>query len=306
MQQFDLANLYVEASVFCAVVECGSFTKASIKLGIAQSTVSNKVQALETYLGYALMTRSTRNIKITALGLKLYDFVTNQQKLFNEYIQLQQTKKETIHGKVKLVLPEVVSYNLVTPYIGEFLQEHPDLELEIYYQHTELNLFKEKFDLAVVNHMPKQQTIKLKYLGKQQLFLYCTKEYISRYGLLTDLKDLANHLYTGPINHSYNAKKPVDFISQNHGDLSVENATRIKVTSMLSAKQLAMSGHAIAGGTDLVFADEINNGTFIKLIPEISGGEISYYLIRVPQHDNAAIRCVAEFIENCFAKLRKI
>ena len=51
MQQFDLAERYVEASVFCAVVECGSFTKASTKLGIAQSTVSNKVQALEAYLG---------------------------------------------------------------------------------------------------------------------------------------------------------------------------------------------------------------------------------------------------------------
>lgn len=82
MQQFDLAERYVEASVFCAVVECSSFTKASTKLGIAQSTVSNKVQALEAYLGYALMTRSTRNIKITALGLKLYDFVVQQQKLF--------------------------------------------------------------------------------------------------------------------------------------------------------------------------------------------------------------------------------
>lgn len=36
MQQLDLAGLYVEASVFCAVVECGNFTKASTKLGIAQ------------------------------------------------------------------------------------------------------------------------------------------------------------------------------------------------------------------------------------------------------------------------------
>ena len=303
MQQFDLANLYVEASVFCAVVECGSFTKASTKLGIAQSTVSNKVQTLETYLGYALMTRSTRNIKITALGLKLYDFVTNQQKLFNEYIQLQQTKKETIHGKVKLVLPEVVSYNLVTPYIGEFLQEHPDLELEIYYQHGEINLFKEKFDLAVVNHIPKQQTIKLKFLGKQQIFLYCTQEYIQRYGLLKNLQDLTNHLYTGAIDYGYTPEKSINFISQQYGELSLNSTTRLNVTSMLSAKRLALGGHAIAGGTDIVFAEELKNGSLIKLLPEFSGGEMSYYLIRLPQHENAAINCVAEFIERCFTLL---
>lgn len=304
MQQFDLAERYVEASVFCAVVECGSFTKASTKLGIAQSTVSNKVQALEAYLGYALMTRSTRNIKITTLGLKLYDFVVQQQKLFNEYIQLQQSQKETIHGKVRLVLPEIVSYKLVTPHIGEFLQKHQNLELEIYYQHTELNLFKEKFDLAVVNHIPKQQTIKLKYLGKQQIFLYCTKEYIKRYGLLTNLEDLENHLYTGPINHSYNAEKTVNFISQKYGNLSLENTARLKVTSMLSAKQLAINGHVIAGGTDMLFAQELENETFIKLLPNISAGEFSYYLLRLPQHDNAAIHCVADFIEKCFAKIR--
>lgn len=71
---------------------------------------------------------------------------------------------------------------------------------------------------------------------------------------------------------------------------------------MLSAKQLAINGHVIAGGTDMLFAQELNDKTFIKLLPNISAGEFSYYLIRLPQHDNAAIRCVAEFIEKCFAK----
>ncbi|MGB9341169.1 MAG: LysR family transcriptional regulator, partial [Polyangiales bacterium] len=51
----DLTDL----QTFVAVADHGSFSKAGAELGIAKSTVSQRVRALEEALGAALLHRST-------------------------------------------------------------------------------------------------------------------------------------------------------------------------------------------------------------------------------------------------------
>ena len=305
MQTNIIAKLYGHVNIFCAVVECGTFTQAASKLGLAQSNISKKIKLLEEHLGYQLIMRNTRSTKITTEGLKLYDFFIQQQQNFTEYMQSQQVSKY-INTKVRLALPEVISYFVVTPYIAEFQQQHPDIELEVYYQHREFNFTQEKFDLAVVNHIPNHQKIMLKFLGKQKLYLYCTPQYIERYGLVTKVEQLSSHLYTGAIDHKFNVEKAINFTSKQEGEFIFDSASRLYLSSMMSAKQLSLSGHAISGGFEILFAEELRNGTMIKLLPDFAAGEMSHYLIRRPQADTQTIKCVAKFIENCFEKISAI
>lgn len=300
----NLSDLYAEMTTFCSVVECGTFSKAADKMGMSQSTVSRKVKELEDILNYALIRRSTRNLEVTEQGMLLYDFFMEQQSSFNQYILLQQQRRGKLHGRVKIVLPEVISYYVITPYVGEFLQNNPGIELEIYYQNRELNLFKEKFDLAVVNHIPKQQTVKIKFLGSQKLFLYCTPEYIERYGLVTEVAQMSQHLYTGLIDHEHKLSKTLDFLTQEDGKIHLDNNSRLYINSMLSGKQLGLEGHVVTGGIEQVFAKEVQDGQMVKLLPDFSVGEFTYYLLTLPQNSNASIKCVAKFIEDCFARVK--
>lgn len=301
----NLADLYTEITTFCTVVECGNFSKAAAKLVVSQSTVSRKVKELEQILNYALIHRSTRSFEITTQGQHLYDFFMHQQSSFNEYILTQQQQRQRLHGRVKLVLPEIISYYVVTPYVGEFLQDNPGIELEIYYQSRELNLFKEKFDLAVVNHIPKQQTVKIKFLGSQKLFLYCSPEYIQRYGLVTEINQMHQHLYTGIIDYTDTLVKTIDFLTPEAEKIHLENNSRLSINSMFSGKQLGLGGHVITGGIEPVFAKEIENGSMVKLLPDFTVGEFTYYLLTLPQNSNASLRCVAKFIEDCFARIKE-
>ena len=58
--------------VFAEVLDCGSFSGAARRLGIAKSSVSKKVSALEADLGVRLIQRSTRKLRVTEEGQALY------------------------------------------------------------------------------------------------------------------------------------------------------------------------------------------------------------------------------------------
>src|SRR5689334_10736615 len=67
MRREDLADL----TVFLAVAEEQSFTRAAAKLGISQSALSQTVSRLEGRLGYRLLTRTTRSVSPTDAGERL-------------------------------------------------------------------------------------------------------------------------------------------------------------------------------------------------------------------------------------------
>lgn len=57
---------------FVAVADCGSFTKASLKLKVSQPSVSTHIKLLEEELGTNLLKRSSKSVELTQTGRILY------------------------------------------------------------------------------------------------------------------------------------------------------------------------------------------------------------------------------------------
>ena len=57
-----------DVTAFLAVVDTGSFTAASRRLGLAKSNVSRRVARLEERLGARLLERTTRRQRLTEVG----------------------------------------------------------------------------------------------------------------------------------------------------------------------------------------------------------------------------------------------
>jgi LysR family transcriptional regulator, hydrogen peroxide-inducible genes activator len=56
---------------FCAVARSGSFTKAAVREGIAQPSLSQQISRLEQNLGSQLFDRLGRGVKLTEFGRAL-------------------------------------------------------------------------------------------------------------------------------------------------------------------------------------------------------------------------------------------
>ena len=62
-----------EIWIFTKVVQTGSFSAAAKALELPKSTVSTKVRSLETRLGISLLTRTTRQLRLTEAGQSYYE-----------------------------------------------------------------------------------------------------------------------------------------------------------------------------------------------------------------------------------------
>ena len=99
---------------FAAVVRLNSFTKAAESLYISQPTISTHIRALEEELGTRLIMRTTKNIEVTAEGMKLYDYSVNILELRDRMVnECSSAGRQIIHLGASTIpsayiLPEVL------------------------------------------------------------------------------------------------------------------------------------------------------------------------------------------------------
>lgn len=140
--------------VFYYVAKFNSFSEAAAKLYISQSAVSQSIKSLESKLGIKLFVRSTKNIRLTTEGEKLFAYVEQAVNLFSKGERLIDEMKELEEGEVRIGASDTICRHFLLPYIEEYNNLYPNIKIQIISRTspvcTQL-LEKGEVDLAVVN-----------------------------------------------------------------------------------------------------------------------------------------------------------
>lgn len=139
--------------VFRAVVESGGFTRASERLGLSQSTVSQHIKQLEDELGTSLFLRAGKKIYVSEAGKLL---VAYSDRIFREFKNAEMSIRELSamkRGTIKLgVGATTLTYQLPKA-LGEYRRRYPHIELIVITSTTEALLNQvanQVVDLAIV------------------------------------------------------------------------------------------------------------------------------------------------------------
>ncbi|MES1035687.1 LysR family transcriptional regulator [Bacillus pumilus] len=139
--------------IFKTIAECGSFSRASEKLFIAQPSLSKTIQKLEKKLGVILFDRSNRIFRLTDEGQLVYEkAVTVLQQMNELQIELEDTDKH-VRGYLKIGLPQVIGTFFFSKVAKVFTGKYPDVTLEIVEEgglHVEKLVEKGEVDAAFV------------------------------------------------------------------------------------------------------------------------------------------------------------
>lgn len=122
----------LELRYFVQVADLGSFSKASVKLGITQPALSRQVQKLEHELRTSLFYRHGRGVSLTQPGRKLYDVVRHLLGALAEIKEEIQDQSERLTGTVTLGLPPSICATLGAPLARRFHENYPDATLRIH------------------------------------------------------------------------------------------------------------------------------------------------------------------------------
>ena len=115
----------------CAVAEHGNFTVAAEKSFVTQPTLSMQVQKLEEQLGVRIFNRSTKPIKLTAVGEKI---LVQAKQIIAEAQRMRDVvdmEKGIVGGEFRLgIIPTVMS-SLLPMFLNNFIKKYPKVDLKI-------------------------------------------------------------------------------------------------------------------------------------------------------------------------------
>lgn len=131
-----------------AVIESGSFTAASERLGISKSLTSKYVNRVEAQLGVKLFHRTTRKLSVNQAGQEYYlqaqQVLAHLDKL---HCQLHSDNKE-ISGPLRVTASQSFAEELLSPLIPEFHVRYPDIQIDLIVTNQKLNLVEQAIDIA--------------------------------------------------------------------------------------------------------------------------------------------------------------
>lgn len=112
-----------------AIAQEANFTRASEKVFVSQSALSQQIQALEQETGMVLFDRSKRGVRLTAAGEILY---RHAQRIFLELEQAETAINELAglqRGELHVGVVQTVNDYLMPLLASSFAQRHPRVKL---------------------------------------------------------------------------------------------------------------------------------------------------------------------------------
>lgn len=135
---------------FCRVVEAGSFTAAAEALGIPKSTASAAVSRLEAGLGVRLMTRTTRQLRLTEAGSHFYDDIAPLFERLREVHADTTAASETVAGTLRIAAPYEVGAQHLTEPVCRTLEKYPHLQIQVHISWEQPDLLASGYDIVFV------------------------------------------------------------------------------------------------------------------------------------------------------------
>ena len=145
MRREDLGDL----TVFLAVAEERSFTRAAAKLGTSQSALSHTVRRLEARLGVGLLTRTTRSVAPTEAGERLLRTLGPALDGIGAELAALSALREKPAGTIRITTAEHPAETILWPALARLLPHHPDVRAEVAVDYGLTDIVAERYDAGV-------------------------------------------------------------------------------------------------------------------------------------------------------------
>ncbi|WP_133500960.1 LysR substrate-binding domain-containing protein [Cognatilysobacter terrigena] len=179
--------------VFVKVVEHGSFISAARALRLPKTTVSRKVQDLETRLGAQLLHRTTRKLGLTEAGNVYFEHCQRIARELDEAESAVSQLQDGPRGWLRVTAPYSIGINWIAPLLGEFHAQHPEVRVEMILTNESLDLIDKEIDVALrVGNLPDSNLVARK-LASFRSQVYASPTYIERHGEPVHPDDLQHH-----------------------------------------------------------------------------------------------------------------
>ena len=178
---------------FYEVAICKSFSKASTKLNISQSSISRQIQDLELDLRASLFIRHQKGVILTEQGENLFETVKNINVSISGFEKKLLDKKTKPSGKLTINTTVGFGSTWLTPRINKFVDQYPDMDISLLISDEEIDLNNRSADIAVRVKKPTQGNMIFKKFVNFHNHIYGSSDYLKEKGIPRNINDLNKH-----------------------------------------------------------------------------------------------------------------
>lgn len=261
---------------FEAAARTGSFTKAADELSISQPAVSHAMRNLEAELGVKLFERRHKGVETTEAGQYLLEQVGLGLTLIDQAIREVRTMNQG--RQVTLAVSTATATWWLLPRIARFKQLHPDVDLRCITTDIDLDLDRERIDLAITLGTGEFPRNLRWHFVDEEVFPVCSPAYLKRVPALRDPQSITR---TTLLHLEERYRPRLDW----PGWLARFGVTLARATKQFSFNdysivlQAALEGQGVALGWRHIVAPLIEQGLLVRPLKESVTTDQPMYII---------------------------
>ncbi|MEQ5842253.1 LysR family transcriptional regulator [Paraburkholderia acidicola] len=243
---------------FVAVVEAGSFSAAARRLDVGQPAVSKSIAQLEERVGARLLLRSTRGLNTTDAGQRFYEHAKVAIDEAEEAEHAARQSSESLSGRLRVSAAVTFSRLHILPALKRFLDEHPQLDIDIVLDDRNIDLFEEGMDVALRMGALDDSAMTARRIARSPRFVVGTPAYFAEAGMPATPADLSGHQ---AIVYSQRGGGESWSFSQSGKEVAVVVSGRVRVSAAEGIRTAVLSDMGIAIASQWMFEPELADGT---------------------------------------------
>ena len=243
--------------VFVAVADTAGFAPAARKLQMSPPAVTRAIAALEDRLGILLFHRTTRQVRLTAAGLR---FLEDCRRILADLSEAEDSATgahREPRGHLSITAPMRFGFMHVAPLLLEFLERYPEVSVQTLFVDRVVNLLEEGLDIAVrIGPLPDSSLTAIR-VGTVRRVVCGSPAYLDRQGIPVSPEALADHeivVFSGL------SARPAWNFHTTDGELNVPLTSRLIVNTADVAIAAAVAGRGLTRVLSYMIAPELKSG----------------------------------------------
>ncbi|HEX8956494.1 MAG TPA: LysR family transcriptional regulator [Burkholderiaceae bacterium] len=251
--------------IFSAIVQHGSISRAAEQLDIGKSVVSRQLAKLEEELGARLIQRSTRRLALTEIGEMVLQEARRIEQSLTNIEQLTDQYQAQVRGVLRISCSAAGRF-LVVPAVTGFVQQYPQVKVDLQFEDRLVDLIAEQVDLAIRASALEDSSLIARKLFDNERVLVASPAYLKRAGTPQTPQDLSAHaclIYT-------NGGKVFDewTFLDDEGPYKVRVSGPIQINDGGALVTAAVCGAGIQMIPQRIVRGELARGELVQVLPD--------------------------------------
>lgn len=292
MDRFD------ELAIFVAILDSGSLAGAARQLRRSRPAVTRALAGLEERVGARLIARSTRQLTPTDAGREL---AAAARRMLAEYDAALSGVSAPVRGLLRVTAPLAFGRLHVSPIVAEFLDLHPEVQVELVLADRNLDMIDEDLHAAVrIGPLPDSRLV-VRRVGEVRRLLVAAPAYLERRGAPQRPADIAAHDTIASV--AAGQAMVWRFGGSGRG-ARVTITPRFIVNEIESVLIAARAGRGLARPLSYQAAADLEAGRLVRLLPEFEPPPLPVQLV-VPSGQHLAPK-VRAFLDHAALRLSQL